>query len=92
MINPNLNPWNVYGNFDKPDMSTTANVYADNHEWYNSYMPPFFLLKDKKIIKQIRLELDNGNSIKKVFFESMSSIERIRRSHSWESGHNGGAI
>ncbi|MFZ2153150.1 MAG: hypothetical protein WAV41_03780 [Microgenomates group bacterium] len=58
MINPRLNPWNIYGNFSNPDPSITANVYANGHEWYNSYMPPFFLLKDKQQIANIRKKLD----------------------------------
>lgn len=62
MINPRVDPWNVYGDWENYDLSVTANVYAGGYEWYNSFMPPFFLLEDVELISEIKKVQDNNGS------------------------------
>jgi len=61
MINPNLNPWNIYNNQTSPDLSTQGNVIVDSLEWYNSYMPFFFEIKDASMAQKYLMQMQKPN-------------------------------
>lgn len=62
MINPFLNPWNIYGSLDKPNPSLYGSEIINGHEYYISFMPPLFFLEYKQTYAKI-LEEMSANSL-----------------------------
>ena len=59
-INTGLLPWNYSCNHLDPDLKLSGNVYIDNREWYNSFLPPFFLPEDIGELVLLRQRTDSG--------------------------------
>lgn len=70
MINPDLDPWNIFNDSNNPRLGVSGNVIVSGKEWYNAYMPCFFELQDVEIVTRLKKEIDDHNSNPRLIVDS----------------------
>lgn len=85
MLNIDLKPWNIFNNFDKPELGISGNVLIFGKEWYNSYMPFYFDLLDIDLVSKIRSEIDQFNSNPTLLKSSDIYTEYLRMLESYSN-------
>ncbi len=84
LLNPRVTPWNVYGDNTNWNKGDNNNVIINKHEWFNSFMPPFFNKKDIEDIFWLKKKIDEGLSIESIL-NSKYGKSYLDRSYSYFS-------
>lgn len=78
MLNFDLKPWNIFNDFEEPELGISGNVLLEGNEWYNSYMPFFFKLSDFDVALRLKETIDRFGSSPKLVKGSDAYFEYLR--------------